>query len=107
MAVRGIDEGEQKKSYGSVFLLGSALLVVVTLWSFWDDNITRRPWKRFQAQFYRLDYQKAQAAYNEEDKKLQADPAYQELSKKIAAAQSSLAGGELRKKIDALSQEET
>ena len=64
MAVRGIDEGEAKKSYGSVFLLGSALLVVVTLWSFLDDNITRRPWKSYQAQFYRLDYQKAKAAYD-------------------------------------------
>ena len=107
MAVRGVDEREEKKSYGSIFVLGSFLLVVLTLWSFWDDNITRRPWKRYQAQFYRLDYRKAQAAYNEEDKKLQADPAYQDLSKKIAAAQSSLAKGELRKKLDALSQEET
>jgi mono/diheme cytochrome c family protein/predicted nucleic acid-binding Zn-ribbon protein len=107
MAVRGADEREEKKSYGSVFVLGSALLVVLTLWSFWDDNITRRPWKAFQARFYRLDYQKAQAAYNEEDKKLQADPAYQDLSKKIAAAQSSLANGELRKQLEPLSQEET
>ena len=43
MAVRGFDENEEKKSYGSVFLLGSSLLVALTLWSFWDDNITRRP----------------------------------------------------------------
>ena len=107
MAVRGIDQREEKKSYGSIFVLGSCLLVVLTLWAFWDDNITRRPWKRYQAQFYRLDYRKAQAAYNEEDKKLQADPAYQDLSKKLAAAQSSVARGELRKKLAALSQEET
>src|SRR6266567_98960 len=80
MAVRGIDEREEKKSYGSIFVLGSVILVVLTLWSFWDDNITRRPWKAFQARFYRLDYQKAQVAYNEEDKKLQAEPAYQELT---------------------------
>ena len=79
MAVRGIDEGEEKKSYGSVFVLGSAILVVLTLWAYWDDNITRRPWKQYQAQFYRLDYQKAKTAYDEEDKKLQADPAYQDL----------------------------
>jgi mono/diheme cytochrome c family protein len=99
MAVRGFDEQEEKKSYGSVFLLGSALLVVVTLWSFWDDNITRRPWKKFQTEFYRLDYRKAKAAYDEEDKKLQADPAYQEAVKKLAAEQASLAKGELAKKL--------
>ena len=108
MAVRGIDEREEKKSYGSVFLLGSALLVVATLWSFWDDNITRRAWKAYQAHFYRLDYQKAKAAYAEEDKKLQADPAHQELAKKLAAEKHSLEKGELSKKLKALeSQEKT
>ena len=107
MAVRGIDEREEKKSYGSIFVLGSVILVVLTLWSFWDDNITRRPWKAFQARFYRLDYQKAQVAYNEEDKKLQAEPAYQELTKKIAAVQTSLAKGETRKKLESLTREET
>ena len=34
MAVRGIDEREEKKSYGSIFVLGSVILVVLTLWSF-------------------------------------------------------------------------
>ena len=107
MAVRGIDEGEEKKSYGSVFLLGSALLVVVTLWSFLDDNITRRPWKSYQAQFYRLDYQKAKAAYDEEDKKLRADPAYQELFKKVSAAQTSIDKGAMKSRLDTLAQQQT
>ncbi|MEK7341469.1 MAG: hypothetical protein AABZ69_04550, partial [Candidatus Binatota bacterium] len=106
MAVRGFDENEEKKSYGSVFLLGASLLVAVTLWSFWDDNITRRPWKRYQTDFYRLDYRKAKAAYEEEDKKLQADPAHQELAKKLAAEQASLASGDLAKKLKALQREE-
>ncbi len=106
MAVRGVDENQEKRSYGSVFLMGSALLVVVTLWSFWDDNITRRPWKRYQVEFYRLDYRKANAAYDEEDKKLKADPAYQELVKKLAVAQTSLANGELAKKLKDLDREE-
>jgi len=106
MAVRGFDEKEEKKSYGSVFLLGTALLVVVTLWSIWDDNITRRPWKKFQTDFYRLDYRKAKAAYEAEDKKLQADPAYQELIKKLAADQASSTKGELAKKLRGLRREE-
>lgn len=106
MAVRGFDENEEKKSYGSVFLLGASLLVAVTLWSFWDDNITRRPWKKYQTDFYRLDYRKAKAAYEEEDKKLQADPAHQELAKKLAAEQASLASGDLAKKLKALQREE-
>lgn len=106
MAVRGFDEKEEKKSYGSVFLLGSSLLVALTLWSFWDDNITRRPWKKIQTEFYRLDYRKARAAYDEEDKKLQADSSYQELVKKLSAEQASLKSGELAKKLKTLHAEE-
>ena len=106
MAVRGVDEKEEKKSYGTVFLVGTGLLVAVTLWSFWDDNFTRRPWKAFQTAFYRLDYQKAKAAYDEESKKLAADPAYQDLAKKLAAVEQSLKNGELAKKKAALETEE-
>ena len=77
-----------------------------SLWAFWDDNITRRPWKAFQSRFYRLDYAKAQAAYDEENKKLQADAKYQELAKKLAAAQASVTRGELGQKLAALEKQE-
>ncbi len=107
MAERGIDQKEEKKSYGSVFVIGIALLVALTVWAFWDDNFTRRPWKGVQATFYRLDYNKAKAAYDEEDKKLQADANYQELAKKLAAFRSSLSSGDLSKKLKALESEES
>jgi mono/diheme cytochrome c family protein len=107
MAERGVDQKEERKSYGSVFVIGAALLVVLSIWSYWDDNITRRPWKGIQARFYRLDYQKAMSAYAEEDKKLQADAKYQELSKQLSAFQTSLTSGELSKKLKGLESEET
>ncbi|MGH7794019.1 MAG: c-type cytochrome [Candidatus Binatia bacterium] len=107
MAERGIDQKEEKKSYGSAFVIGSALLVALSLWAFWDDNFTRRPWKAVQANFYRLDYNRAKAAYDEEDKKLQTDANYQELTKKLAAFRASLnSGGDLGKKLNALESEE-
>ena len=105
MAERGVDQKEEKKSYGSVFVIGVGLLVMLTLWAYWDDNISRRPWKGIQAHFYRLDFNKAQAAYDEEDKKLQADEKYQEQAKKLAAYRSSLAGGALGNKLKALESE--
>jgi mono/diheme cytochrome c family protein len=107
MAERGVDPKEEKKSYGSVFVLGAGLLAALSLWAFFDDNITRRPWKGVQSRFHRLDYNKAKAAYDEENKKLQADEKYVELSKKLAAFQASLHGGELGKKLKALEQEES
>ena len=107
MAARDFDQEEEKKSYGAVFLLAASLLVVVAVWVVWDDNITRRPWKRYQAEFYRLDYSKAQAAYGAEDKKLQADPNYQELQKKLAAEKARLENGDLAKKLAELRRKET
>ena len=106
MAERGIDQKEEKKSYGSVFVIGIALLVALSLWAYWDDNFSRRPWKVIQSSFYRLDYNKAQAAYDEEDKKLQEDAKYQELSKKLAEFNSSVNNGELSRKLKALENEE-
>ena len=106
MAERGFDENQEKKSYGSVFLIGSALLVVLSFWAFWDDNITRRPWKGVQYNFYQLDYQKAKAAYDEEQKKLEADATYQELSKKLAAAKSNLNNGDAAQRLDTLQDQE-
>ncbi|HSK29066.1 MAG TPA: c-type cytochrome, partial [Candidatus Limnocylindria bacterium] len=106
MAERGIDPKEEKKSYASVFVIGVSLLVALSIWAFVDDNFTRRPWKSIQAQFFRLDYSRAKAAYDEEDKKLQADPAYQELTKKLAAVQASFKHGDLAKKLASLEQEE-
>jgi mono/diheme cytochrome c family protein len=106
MAERSIDPNEEKKSYGSIFVIGIALLVALSLWAFWDDNITRRPWKAFQARFYRLDYSRAKATYDQEDKKLQADANYKELSQKLADAQASLKGGELGRKLAALQKQE-
>jgi len=106
MAERGVDQKEEKKSYGSVFVLGAGLLAALSLWAFLDDNITRRPWKGVQSRFYRLDYDRAVAAYNEEDKKLQADENYRELAKKLANFQASLSSGDLGKKLKALESEE-
>lgn len=99
MAERGIDQSEEKKSYGAIFLIGVTLLLALTLWAFWDDNITRRPWKAYQDRFFRIDYSKARAAYDEEQAKLQADPNYQELYKKLTAAQASLREGELGRRL--------
>ena len=59
MAVRGVDPNEEKKSYGAVFFVGSILLVVVSLWAVFDDNITRRVWKIHQTEFLQTDYERA------------------------------------------------
>ena len=94
MAVRGVDPNEEKKSYGTVFFVGSILLVVVSLWAVFDDNITRRVWKIHQAEFIQTDYERAAAALAKEQERLNADPKYAELVKQRAAEVESLESGE-------------
>ncbi len=94
MAVRGVDPNEEKKSYGTVFFVGSILLVVVSLWAVFDDNITRRVWKVHQAEFIQTDYESAAAALAKEQERLNADPKYAELVKQRAAEVESLERGE-------------
>ncbi len=107
MAVRGFDPKEEGKSYGAVFFFGICALVVVSLWIFFDDNFSRRPWKKYQADFNRLDYSKAKDAYDAEQKKLDTNPEYVALIKKLGAAESSLSHGDLANKLQQLEIEET
>lgn len=91
MARREIDD--EKRSYSSVFLLAVGLLLVGTVWTVWDDYITRRPWKKYQATFYAMAYNKARDELAQEEQRLQADPAYQEVQAKLAAIQAQFRDG--------------
>ncbi len=107
MAVRGLDPKEEGKSYGAIFFFGVCALVVVSLWAIFDDNFTRRPWKKYQTEFNRLDYERAKAAYEAEDKKLEANANYIELVKRLEAEKKSLSHGELSHRLENLRLEET
>ena len=51
----------ENKSYSALFFILSGLLGLVTLWGFWSEMITRRPWKQIQQQFYQYEYEKTDA----------------------------------------------
>lgn len=51
----------ESKSYSVLFFILSALLGLVTIWGFWSEIITRRPWKEIQQQFYQNEYEKTSA----------------------------------------------
>ncbi len=52
----------EEKSYAALFFILSALLAFVTLWGFWNEAITRRPWKAIQQRFYQYEYEKTKIA---------------------------------------------
>jgi cytochrome c2 len=85
---------EEKRSYGALWLVCSLLLFVGALWAVADDNIFRRPWKRYQAEFGRLEIERLKAAIAEKQQALDADPAYREAVAALAAARERLESGE-------------
>ena len=52
----------EEKSYSALFFLLSGLLGLVTLWGFYNETITRRPWKEIQRKFYQFEYLKTKIA---------------------------------------------
>ena len=52
----------EEKSYAVLFFILSALLGLVTIWGFWSETITRRPWKGLQEKFYQYEYEKTKIA---------------------------------------------
>src|SRR5712692_9011411 len=96
---------DEKRSYGAVWLVTSLLLFVGALWCIADDNIFRRPWKKFQAEFNRLEIHRLEDAIGAEQRRLDADPAYLQAVKALADARTSVSSGETARKIAELERE--
>ncbi len=103
MARREIDD--EKKSYSGLFLLVVGLLLVGSVWAVWDDYVSRRPWKKYQASFYSLAYDKTRNELLQEDQRLQADPAYQEAQAKLTAARKEFSDGTTGRRLAELKQQ--
>jgi len=102
MARRDTPLDDEKRSYGAIWLVLSLLLLVSGLWAVADDNFFRRPWKKWQAGFGRLEIQTVEKQIADEQAKLDADPAYQAAAKKVAEAKASVESGDAAKAIAAL-----
>src|SRR5438552_1243385 len=105
MARRTTPIDDEKRSYGAVWLVTSLLLFVGALWCIADDNLFRRPWKKFQAEFNRLEIQHLKDAIAAEQQRLDADPAYQQAVKTLADARVSASSGEIARQIADLQRE--
>src|SRR5882724_6595797 len=96
---------DERRSYGALWLLCSLLLLVGALWAIADDNIFRRPWKKYQAEFNRLEIRHLEEAIATEQARLDADPEYQAAVKALADAKTSVSSGENVRRIKELERE--
>lgn len=79
-------EAIEKKSYGYIYFIIILIGSLVTLWSFWDEVITRRPWKKYQREFNQLELARLNKELKEKEAELNT-PEYKELEKKLAEAE--------------------
>src|SRR5438445_10734694 len=105
MARRITPIDDEKRSCSAVWLVTSLLLFVGALWCIADDNIFRRPWKKFQGEFNRLEIQRLKDAIAGEQQRLDADPVYQQAVKALADARASVSSGDNARKIADLQRE--
>src|SRR5712691_6293176 len=98
---------DEKRSYGALWLVMSLLLFVGALWAIADDNVFRRPWKKWQAEFNRLEIRRLEDAIKAEQDRLDADPEYQTAAKALADAKRSVTSGEGARKIAEIQRELT
>src|SRR5439155_22771266 len=75
---------EEKRSYGALWLVSSLLLFVGALWAIADGNIFRRPWKKWQAEFNRLEISRLKDAVADERIRSAADPGYRAATMTLA-----------------------
>src|SRR6185436_14650938 len=102
MARRDTPLDDEKRSYGALWLVLSLLLMVAGLWAVADDNIFRRPWKKYQGGFGRLEIATVKKQIADEQVRLDADPAYQSATKRVAEAQARVTSGDVAREIAAL-----
>src|SRR3989442_4437159 len=90
---------DERRSYGALWLVSSLLLFVGALWAIADDNIFRRPWKKWQAEFNPLEIHRPEEAMADEQKRFDADPQYQAAGKALQDAKKSVTSGEGAREI--------
>jgi mono/diheme cytochrome c family protein len=95
-------QDEEKRSYGALWLLCALLLFVGALWAIADDNVFRRPWKRYQAEFNRREIARLEDQIAAEQKRLDADPAYQAAENALREARVNVGSGDSSRRIAAL-----
>lgn len=88
----------EEKSYAVLFFILSALLGLVTIWGFWSEAITRRPWKGIQQKFYQYEYEKTKIELERAKKNLPeiTEPAALD-RKKLSELENAVADAEVKR----------
>ena len=88
-----------RKSYAPHFALLALALLLVTLWTVWDEAVSKRPWKAYQKQFFEEAQKKFRADLETAKKELreaQSSEEYAQARAEYEAAQKAYESPEAR-----------
>ncbi|MDE2179602.1 MAG: c-type cytochrome [candidate division NC10 bacterium] len=100
----------EQRSLRILFFVSSILFMLVAVWAVWNEEKTRRPWKAYQQEFNRLEYEQVAGGLAEERSKLNTPDVRATLAKlqaDLKAAQGRLVGPESAKAQQLLAQRES
>ena len=92
----------EKRNYGMVYLVLSALLFLGTMWSVLDEVTTRRPWKEFQDEYFTLSQRKWEERLKEAEANFDS-AAYKEIDVQVKEAEEKINSPEVVQMIKAVS----
>jgi len=79
---------DEETSYSFLFFATSGALLFVTLWSFWDDEYSRRGYKQYQNEYFKSQYARAEDKWKAADKNVASKE--QEIKNTLAQVDSQL-----------------
>jgi mono/diheme cytochrome c family protein len=97
---------EERKSYAGVFLVAVGLLLAGSFWSIWDDQISRRPWKKFQFEFSHKQIEAAEADVAAEQQRLDESEEYRGVVQRLDEEHQKIDSGETARALGSLASRE-
>lgn len=88
------------RRYGPLFVLVAVLLVFATGWAVVDEVWVRRPWKKYQREFYRLELQKATEELRKAEERFRSPEVqfrYTAIEERLRLAEAALQDSEYHK----------
>ncbi len=83
---------DEQISYNGVFFVFAGLFGLVTFWAVWDEVITRREYKGYQDEFYKIERKLSHDRAAGAQKALEADPKYQRAKADLVKRREELGG---------------
>ncbi len=83
---------DEQVSYNGWFMVLAIGFGLVTVWAVYDELYTRRPWKQFQAEFFKIEERLARTDHEAKKRALESDADYQAKKAERAKLQGELEG---------------